>query len=174
MKMTERFTAFAAVCVLAAGFFSYKGEPEDIDKAPAPCKRPPAEVTQLQTAAGDGKISLIWKNPADADLHQLEIRTELADGTLKHPVYLAATKDAADSSIAEALKNGTAYTFTLRTIDNGLNKSKGAKSESAAGTKMTHTEELANILHKSRRSIQPEIRRGVAEHETAASKRMCE
>ncbi len=112
-------------------------------------KTPPAEVTQLRTAAGDGKISLSWKNPADADLHQVEICAELADGTLKHPVYLAATKDAACSFIAEGLKNGTAYTFTLRTIDKGLNKSKGAKSESAAGTKMTNTEELANILHRA-------------------------
>ena len=98
-------------------------------------KRPPAEVTQLQTAAGDGKISLSWKNPADADLHQVESRAEPADGTLKHPVYLAATKDAADSFIAEGPKNGTAYTFTLRTIDKALNNSKGVKSESPPAQK---------------------------------------
>ena len=86
---------------------------------------------QLQTAAGDGKVSLIWKNPAAADLYQAELNAEPADGTLKHPVYLAAKKDAADSFIAEAPKNGTAYTFTLRTIDKALNKSKGVKSERA-------------------------------------------
>lgn len=43
MKMTERFTAFAAVCALAAGFFSCRAEPEYIDKTPAPDKTPPAE-----------------------------------------------------------------------------------------------------------------------------------
>ncbi len=131
MKMTERVTAFVAVCVLAAGFFSRKAEPEYIDKTPAPDKTPPAEVTQLQAAAGDGKISLSWKNPADADLYQVEISAEPADGTLKNPVYLAAAKDAAASFIAEGLKNGTAYAFAVRTIDKALNKSKGVKSENA-------------------------------------------
>ena len=36
--------------------------------------------------------------------------------------------------------------------------------------KITNTEELANILHKSRRSILREMRRGVIEHETASTK----
>ena len=36
--------------------------------------------------------------------------------------------------------------------------------------KITNTERLADILHKSRRSIQREIRRGTVEHETSSSK----
>ena len=36
--------------------------------------------------------------------------------------------------------------------------------------KITNTEELANILHKSRCSIQRGVRRGMIEHETSSSK----
>ena len=106
-------------------------------------RTPPAEVTDLQAVAGNGKVSLTWKNPADEDLYQVEISASPAEGTLKNPVYVAAAKDAAGSFIAEGLKAGTAYTFTLKTIDKSLNKSEGVQSEAqqtqAGGTLMSIT-----------------------------------
>lgn len=92
---------------------------------------PPAEVTELKAVAGNGKVSLSWKNPGDADLNQVEISAEPAEGTLKKPVYLAAKKGENGSFMVEGLANGTGYTFTVRTIDKALNKSKGIKTEKA-------------------------------------------
>ena len=117
--------------MLVAGMFSCKVETEYVDRTPEPDKKAPAEITDLQAAAGNGKVSLTWKNPADEDLYQVEISASPAEGMLKNPVYVAAAKDAAGSFIAEGLKAGTAYTFTLKTIDKALNKSKGVKTANA-------------------------------------------
>ena len=131
MKTTKGFTALAAVCMLVAGMFSCKVETEYVDRTPEPDKKAPAEITDLQAVAGNGKVSLTWKNPADEDLYQVEISATPAEGTLKNPVYVAASKDSAGSFIAEGLKAGTAYTFTLKTIDKSLNKSKGVETANA-------------------------------------------
>ncbi|MFC2280446.1 MAG: DUF4959 domain-containing protein [Treponema socranskii subsp. buccale] len=85
----------------------------------------------LQAVAGSGKVSLTWKKTADEDLYQVEISASPADGSLKNPVYVAAAKDSAGSFISEGLKAGTAYTFTIKTIDKSLIKSKGVKTENA-------------------------------------------
>ncbi|UTC49506.1 DUF4959 domain-containing protein [Treponema vincentii] len=94
-------------------------------------KTPPAEVTELKATAGSGKVSLSWKNPGDADLYQVEISASSAAGTLAHPVYLSAEKGKAMSFTAEGLTNGTAYTFTVKTIDKALNKSTGVSTAEA-------------------------------------------
>ena len=85
---------------------------------------PPAEVTALNAVAGNGKISLSWKNPGDADLYQVEISASPAAGTLAHPVYLSAEKGSAGSFMAEGLTGGQEYTFTVKTIDKTLNVGK--------------------------------------------------
>ena len=90
---------------------------------------PPAEVTELKAVAENGKINLGWKNPGDADLHQVEISASPAAGTLANPVYLSAEKGKAMSFTAEGLTNGTAYTFTVKTTDKALNKSTGVTTE---------------------------------------------
>ena len=92
---------------------------------------PPAEVTKLKATAGDGKVSLSWVNPADADLYQVEISASPAAGTIAHPVYLSAEKGKAMSFTAEGLTNGTAYTFTVKTLDKALNKSTGVSTAEA-------------------------------------------
>ena len=91
----------------------------------------PAEVTNLQAAAGDGKISLSWTNPGDADLYQVEITASPAAGSLASPVYLSAEKGKTMSYSATGLTNGTAYTFTVKTVDKSRNKSKGVTTEKA-------------------------------------------
>ena len=105
-------------------------------------KTPPAEVAALNAAAGDGKVSLSWTNPADDDLYQVEISVSPAAGSLTNAVYLAAEKSKEGSFIAENLTEGTEYTFTVKTIDKSLNKSKGIsikKSPRPAGSPMTIT-----------------------------------
>ena len=98
---------------------------------PAQDTTAPAEVTELKPIPGNGKISLSWVNPADADLHQVEITASPAAGTLTNPVYLSAEKGKAMSFTAEGLTNGTAYTFTVKTIDKALNKSTGVRTAEA-------------------------------------------
>ena len=91
----------------------------------------PAEVTELKAVAGNGKISLSWVNPGDADLYQVEITASPAAGSLTNPVYLSAEKGKAMSFTTEGLTNGTAYTFTVKTIDKSLNKSTGVSTAEA-------------------------------------------
>ena len=91
----------------------------------------PAEVTELKAVAGNGKVSLSWKNPGDADLYQVEITASPATGTLTNPVYLSAEKGKVMSFTAEGLTNGTAYTFTVKTLDKALNKSAGVSTAEA-------------------------------------------
>ena len=92
---------------------------------------PPKEVTNLKAVTGDGKISLSWKHPGDADLYQVEITASPAAGTLTNSVYLSAEKGKAMSFTAEGLTNDTAYTFTVKTIDKALNKSTGVSTAEA-------------------------------------------
>ena len=110
---------------------------------------PPAEVTELTAAAGNGKVSLSWKNPSDEDLYQVEISASPAAGTLINPVYLSAEKGKEMSFTAEGLTNGTAYTFTVRTIDKALNKSAGAKTQNpvkpVSGTDSTPPAEVTDL-----------------------------
>ena len=121
---------WASACILAAlvlfGCKQTMNNPQSSQDV-----TPPAEVTELKAVAGNGKVSLSWKNPGDADLSQVEISAEPAEGTLKKPVYLAAKKGENGSFMVEGLANGTGYTFTVRTIDKALNKSKGIKTEKA-------------------------------------------
>ena len=117
--------AVFAVLALAAGCKQTVTVSEKKDTTP------PKEVTNLKAVAGDGKISLSWTNPADDDLYQVEITVSPAAGTLANPVYLLAEKGKAMSFTAEGLANGTAYTFTVRTIDKSLNKSTGASTAEA-------------------------------------------
>ncbi len=91
----------------------------------------PAEVTELKAVAENGKINLGWKNPGDADLYQVEITASPAAGTLANSVYLSAEKGKAMSFTVEGLTNGTAYTFTVKTLDKALNKSTGVSTAEA-------------------------------------------
>jgi len=110
----------------------------------------PAEVTKLQATPGNGKVQLEWTNPADTDLYQVEITASPAAGTLTNPVYLSAEKSKKMSFTAVGLNNGTAYTFTVKTIDRSLNKSKGVTTEkpiipSGAGDKTAAPAEVTNL-----------------------------
>ena len=123
-KNIHYITIAAAFVAVAAMIIGCKPNVSAVQDTTAP-----AEVTELKAVAGNGKISLSWVNPADADLHQVEISATPAAGTLANSVYLFAEKGKAMSFTVEGLSNGTAYTFTVKTIDKTLNKSKGVKTE---------------------------------------------
>ena len=125
MKKNIHYITIAAACMAVAAMII--GCKQNI--TPAQDTTPPAEVTKLETKAGDGKVSLSWTNPADADLYQVEITASPAAGSLAHPVYLSAEKGKTMSFTAEGLTSGTAYTFTVKTLDKALNKSKDGVSK---------------------------------------------
>ena len=127
MKKNIHYITIAAACMAVAAMII--GCNPNVSAAQD--TTPPAEVTKLETKAGDGKVSLSWTNPTDADLHQVEITASPAAGSLAHPVYLSAGKGKAMSFTAEGLSNGTAYTFTVKTIDKSLNKSAGISTAEA-------------------------------------------
>ena len=120
---------FTAAALAAALLLT--GCPQNAETPAEKDTTPPAEVTDLTAQAGSGKISLSWKNPGDDDLYQVEITAHPAHGSLKNAIYLAAEKGKNGSYTAEGLTNGTAYTFTVKTIDKSLNKSAGKTTESA-------------------------------------------
>ena len=124
-------TVVAAMLMALAAVVIASGCKQTVTVPEAKDKTPPKEVTNLKAVTGDGKISLSWTNPTDADLHQVEITASPAAGSLANPVYLSAEKGKAMSFTAEGLSNGTAYTFTVKTIDKALNKSTGVKTETA-------------------------------------------
>ena len=129
--MTKHFCKGMAVFAVLTVFAVAIGCKQTVTVSEKKDKTPPAEVTELKAVAGNGKVSLSWKNPADADLHQVEISASPAAGTLAHPVYLSAEKGKAMSFTAEGLSNGTAYTFTVKTLDKALNKSTGVRTAEA-------------------------------------------
>ena len=124
-------TVVAAMLMALAAVVIASGCKQTVTVPEAKDKTPPKEVTNLKAVTGYGKISLSWTNPTDADLHQVEITASPAAGSLANPVYLSAEKGKAMSFTAEGLSNGTAYTFTVKTIDKALNKSTGVKTETA-------------------------------------------
>ena len=88
-------------------------------------KTPPAKVTELKTLdAKDGSVTLTWKKPLDEDFYGVQISAEPAEGTLSEPVLVKS-----ETFTVSGLKNGTAYTFTLKSIDRSLNVSEGTSSE---------------------------------------------
>ena len=130
--MNIHFFKRAALLAVAAGFILTVGCNQNVTP-PQPAKdtTPPAEVTALEATAGNGKISLSWKNPGDEDLYQVEITVQKADKTVVSSVCIPAEKGNGGSYIVTGLDADTAYTVTVRTIDKALNKSKDGISTTA-------------------------------------------
>jgi chitodextrinase len=82
---------------------------------------PPTEVTGLIGTPGDGTVTLTWTDPADADLDRLEITWTGGSVTATK----STATDRSNSKAVTGLSNGTAYTFTVKTVDTSGNKSQG-------------------------------------------------
>ena len=108
-------------------------------------KTAPAEVTELKAASGDGLVILTWKNPSDEDFYGVQISAEPAEGTLSEPVLVKS-----ETFTVSGLTNGTAYTFTLKTIDDSLNVSAGVfvDGKPVDSSDKTPPEEVTNLKLK--------------------------
>lgn len=84
---------------------------------------PPAEVSELSGEAGNGKVTLRWTDPTDADFAKVSI-TYSPGGT----TAIEIGKGRQEAVIA-GLKNGSEYVFTLKTADVAGNMSTGIVSD---------------------------------------------
>ena len=84
---------------------------------------PPAEVSELSGEAGNGKVTLRWTDPTDADFAKVSI-TYSPGGT----TAIEIGKGRQEAVIA-GLKNGSEYVFTLKTADVAGNMSAGIVSD---------------------------------------------
>jgi hypothetical protein len=83
---------------------------------------PPAEISGLTVLAGYGQVTLDWTaNPTDSDFDHIEITHNQPGGT---PARVIAS-NAAKTYTWTPLTNGTAYTFTVKTVDITGNASVG-------------------------------------------------
>jgi hypothetical protein len=90
---------------------------------------PPAGVTGLTGAPGNAEVILSWTDPADTDLASIEITWEPGNGSTS--AAKSAAPDRANTTTISGLTNGTAYTFTVKAVDNATptaNKSIGVTS----------------------------------------------
>jgi hypothetical protein len=111
---------------------------------PPPDTTPPAEVSGLNGTPGDRTVTLSWTDPTDADLDHIEITWTGGSATAEK----SAADDQANSKAITGLTNGTAYTFTVKTVDSSGNKSQGetASATPAPVTTIASTEDWTNAL----------------------------
>lgn len=83
---------------------------------------PPAEVSNVNGISADGQVMLNWTDPADEDLEVVEITSVPGDNRIQ-------VGKGEQTATIRNLTNGTAYTFTLRTIDNSGNRSNGITTQ---------------------------------------------
>jgi transcription elongation GreA/GreB family factor len=89
--------------------------------APVPDTTAPAEVSGLGGSAGNGQARLTWTDPEDADLDHIAITwTGGSDTAAK-----STAANRANSKTIPGLTNGTAYAFTVKTVDRAGNESEG-------------------------------------------------
>lgn len=79
---------------------------------------PPAEVTNPNGIVGNEQVTLQWTDPSDEDLNFIEVSCTPGDRTQQ-------VGSGEQAVTVDGLVNGTAYTFTLRTVDNNGNRSVG-------------------------------------------------
>lgn len=117
----SRKTAYASFVfsfVFMLGLFIACGDDDSPDNSDT---IPPAEVTNLSGVPGDGQVTLSWTDPSDDDFSKVEIT--YASGTTTIEV-----EKGEQATIISGLTNGTAYTFTVKTVDASGNKSEGVNS----------------------------------------------
>lgn len=83
---------------------------------------PPAEVSNVNGISADGQIVLNWTDPIDDDLEVVEITSVPGDNRIL-------VGKGEQTATIRNLTNGTAYTFTLRTVDNSGNRSNGITTQ---------------------------------------------
>ncbi|GHU06736.1 hypothetical protein FACS1894151_00020 [Spirochaetia bacterium] len=140
MKKNHKVLWIGFTVVLAAVLFTLAGCPQST----SPDTTAPAEVSALNAAAGNAQVVLTWTDPADSDFTKVIIT--YTNGTAQSVNVTKGTQTAAITG----LSNGTAYTFTVKTVDTTGNTSAGttktatpvSDTPAAEAFKSTHSEIL--------------------------------
>jgi hypothetical protein len=83
---------------------------------------PPAKVSGLSGTTGNARVTLSWTDPTDGDLDHIEISFSPAAAGVTQPISVS---KGTQTRVITGLTNGTAYTFTVKTVDVNGNKSGG-------------------------------------------------
>jgi hypothetical protein len=88
----------------------------------------PGNVSGLSGTAGNGKVTLRWTDPADADLDHIEITFSPTVNGVTQPVSVDLSNEGgrANNTTINGLANDTEYTFTVTAVDTTENRSAGA------------------------------------------------
>ncbi len=90
----------------------------------------PSNVTNLASAAKDGRILLTWTDAADTDVYGYEVSYSGTNAINRVALPVLDSKSmmapkGAGGCYVGGLTNGTEYTFTVKTVDTSGNKSEG-------------------------------------------------
>ncbi|GHV74793.1 hypothetical protein AGMMS49940_20950 [Spirochaetia bacterium] len=97
---------------------------------------PPAEVSSLTATAGNTEVVLTWTDPADSDFDKVVITFSPEPPSGTSTVDVAAGTQTATIT---GLTNGTAYTFTVKTVDTLGNTSAGTPATATPVVPITYT-----------------------------------
>ena len=138
MKHLSKLAAFFVAMVVVVGFASCKGEVVEVEKLvekkvevdKKADEVAPANVTTLEAEAKDGRILLTWTEASDEDVYGYEVSY---NGTSPINRVVLPALDSTSMMVGKGsggcyvsgLTNGTAYTFTVKTVDTSGNKSEG-------------------------------------------------
>ena len=180
MKKSVKSLAALLLAGLVLGFAGCKAETSD-DRTDS---TPPANVTSLTATAKDKSVLLTWTDADDSDIYGYEV--SWTSGTASRSV-VALEADSMivakglGGAIVRNLTNGTEYTFTVKSVDTSLNKSKGVTAaatpvevsskdvlkidlsvpEAKSNTSVTVTAQITtagtvkNVVYKKDASIKP-------------------
>ncbi len=148
MKHLSKLAAFFVAMVVVLGFASCKGDVkvEYVDKKADEIA--PAKVTNLKATAKDSRVLLTWTEANDEDVYGYEVSY---NGTSPINRVVLPAMDSktmivgkgSDGCYVSGLKNGTAYTFTVKTIDTSGNKSEGV---SVNATPVANSAEASGVM----------------------------
>lgn len=99
----------------------------------------PANVTDLRAVPDDGKATLSWTDPIDADFDHVEITFTPEVAEMSQPITVL--KDIQTESIL-GLTNGETYTFTVFSVDSSNYKSDGVTVQALIGIPPVDVTEL--------------------------------
>ncbi|MDR0909289.1 MAG: fibronectin type III domain-containing protein [Spirochaetaceae bacterium] len=130
MKKDKPFSLGIAVrmfCMLMAGISLM------LTACPPPNKTgdttAPAEVSNLSAVPGNASVALSWTDPEDEDFDHVEITHDQTGGDTAKTVEAGVKTYTWDN-----LKNDTAYTFTVKTVDADDNTSEGITKTATPAT----------------------------------------
>ncbi|GHV89084.1 hypothetical protein AGMMS50267_14440 [Spirochaetia bacterium] len=117
----------ALITLIAALAFTGCAKTTD---APAADITAPAEIGGLTAVAGDTEVVFTWTDPKDKDFEYVEITFTPKKDDVDQPIEAYAGEETATIT---GLAKGTKYTFTIKTVDNIGNMSKGKKKTVTPG-----------------------------------------